>query len=169
MNTQGTPKPFRLLNGLAVLAGLTGFYSASHGRHTDRVTMPAAKQAATPGDTDGKGTTARAQKRGKDEPGNLDRRAVSQMKQTVEGETALAELRVTFPGVDVQFDPVTGSANHLMAAGRNPGLFREASRIFASQISGAHPEMKATSFRKTQPRAEMQCSLPASRRGNLTI
>src|SRR6185436_13468658 len=49
---------------------------------------------------------------------NFDRRATRTAVPTAEREAVLAKLRGRVPGVDVQFDPITGAANHMMAAGR---------------------------------------------------
>lgn len=49
---------------------------------------------------------------------NFDARKLDEWRQTPKQTAALAALRDRFPNVDVQFDAVTGSANHIMAAGR---------------------------------------------------
>ena len=49
---------------------------------------------------------------------NLDSRAAGVGSGREKRERALAELRKKIPGVDVQFDPVTGAPDHIMAAGR---------------------------------------------------
>ena len=49
---------------------------------------------------------------------DLDRRAAHIGKVTADRQAALTALRKRIPGVDVQFDPITGSANHVMATGR---------------------------------------------------
>ncbi|MEY2600564.1 MAG: hypothetical protein RLZZ142_2823, partial [Verrucomicrobiota bacterium] len=49
---------------------------------------------------------------------NFDKRSLPLWELTGPQQGALEALRRRVPGVDVQFDPVTGSANHVMAAGR---------------------------------------------------
>ena len=56
-------------------------------------------------------------KKGREKPGNLDRREALAVT-AAERLAALADLRARVPGVDVRFDPITGSANHVMAAGK---------------------------------------------------
>ena len=58
------------------------------------------------------------QKRSHGKPGNLDRRKPSSTRPSEEKLAALEALRRRVPGVDVQFDPITGSPHHVMATGR---------------------------------------------------
>jgi uncharacterized repeat protein (TIGR03803 family) len=49
---------------------------------------------------------------------NLDTRAAAGGRGDDKRQRALAALRGKIPGVDVQFDPITGAPNHIMATGR---------------------------------------------------
>ena len=49
---------------------------------------------------------------------DFDRRAGGAAQPTKTQNEALAKLKVRYPNVDVRFDPVTGSADHVMLAGR---------------------------------------------------
>ncbi len=76
--------------------------------------------------------------------GNFDGRAAQPPVAALERDAALAKLRARVPGFEVQFDPLTGSANHVMATGRfltgaaavaNPvnGYFYEPVRRFMAE------------------------------------
>ena len=111
-----------------VLAGIAGLFIFLRGMRTgERNPSLGAGETARADAGNGTGTAAagrggsvkgEASKAGKKLQGNLDRRTARAVPATAEREVAVTKLRAHVPGLDVGFDPITGSANHVMAAGR---------------------------------------------------
>ena len=124
MNHFGTPRRSRVLLALFILAGIAGLFIFL--RATRNEDAAAAKAAATQKAKEDVASGAKADaaakrsatKSDREKLANLDRRATQVARPAAERDAALAKLRAKVPGVDVQFDPITGSANHVMAAGK---------------------------------------------------
>ena len=128
MNIFGNARRGSLLAVLMVLAGIAGLFIFLRGMRTgERNPSLGAGEMARADAGNGTGTAAagrggsvkgEASKAGKKLQGNLDRRTARAVPATAEREVAVTKLRAHVPGLDVGFDPITGSANHVMAAGR---------------------------------------------------
>ena len=84
----------------------------------ERPAAPQAGEAIAAPATKPEGTQTAEATRKLQKLDHLDRRAQGTAGPTVEQQAAVASLRQRLPGVNVQFDPITGAASNVVATGR---------------------------------------------------
>ncbi len=132
MNTSPEPRRHRVLSAFLFFAGILtllaavwiwrwggqdrrGSIAADAASSGERTEAAAAKKEASARNASAKRGVAKV--RG-EKLENYDQRTPQPPAPVAGREEALAKLRARLPGVAVQFDPITGAANHVMAAGR---------------------------------------------------